>query len=366
MDYWGIEAGLHQRLDVSADEDRSRVRHRNAVWVSAMFRRISVSLFHALARAKHQTGQGYSLPDFHEEMGLEHQRRAFALVVSKKSTALERTMSCAVALGVSLLLFALDEGIWTNYTGSGIPDPVYYPFASGWTNFANKIHALGMKVGAYVNPGSISTPGGFPSVPWNQTSNFVYALASGGYLDYLKLEIALNETNAREHVEIVESAIQASGHPVFFNTDSLEIPPAYAVAEANSWRGTGDVVWGGSISDHSAFTSFLQHIDSAMAGRAFQGPGRWNDPDMHIAHWMTQVEGQAIFNMYCLLGAQIILTDQDITSHGSVYGYETNQSALAIALDSACLQGYPVGSNTSFSGSYYITLQVPPWQVIRH
>ena len=58
-DYWGIEAGLHQRLDVSADEDRSRVRHRNAVWVLAMFRRISVSLFYALARAKHQTGQGY-------------------------------------------------------------------------------------------------------------------------------------------------------------------------------------------------------------------------------------------------------------------------------------------------------------------
>jgi predicted transposase YbfD/YdcC len=29
--YWGIESGLHQRLDVSADEDRSRVRHRNAV-----------------------------------------------------------------------------------------------------------------------------------------------------------------------------------------------------------------------------------------------------------------------------------------------------------------------------------------------
>jgi len=40
--YWGIETGLHQRLDVSADEDRSRVRHRNAAWVLAMFRRISV------------------------------------------------------------------------------------------------------------------------------------------------------------------------------------------------------------------------------------------------------------------------------------------------------------------------------------
>jgi hypothetical protein len=86
--YWGIEAGLHQRLDVSADEDRSRVRHRNAAWVLGMFRRIGVSLF------MHWRGQDTrraksTLSDFHEEMGLEHQRRAFALVNSKESCALE-------------------------------------------------------------------------------------------------------------------------------------------------------------------------------------------------------------------------------------------------------------------------------------
>ena len=83
-DYWGIEAGLHQRLDVSADEDRSRVRHRSAVWVLAMFRRISVSLFMHW-RAQNTKRAKATLPDFHEkEMGLEHQRRAFALVVSEE------------------------------------------------------------------------------------------------------------------------------------------------------------------------------------------------------------------------------------------------------------------------------------------
>lgn len=61
--YWGVESGLHQRLDVSADEDRSRVRHRNAAWILAMFRRIGVSLFihwrgQDLKRAK------ATLPDF--------------------------------------------------------------------------------------------------------------------------------------------------------------------------------------------------------------------------------------------------------------------------------------------------------------
>lgn len=86
--YWGIESGLHQRLDVSADEDRSRVRHRNAAWILGMFRRLSVSLF------MHWRGQDSrrakaTLADFHEEMGLEHQRRAFALVNAKESRALE-------------------------------------------------------------------------------------------------------------------------------------------------------------------------------------------------------------------------------------------------------------------------------------
>jgi hypothetical protein len=86
--YWGIETGLHQRLDVSADEDRSRVRHRNAAWILGMFRRIGVSLFmHWRGQDSHRAKA--TLPDFHEEMGLEHQCRAFALVNSKQSRALQ-------------------------------------------------------------------------------------------------------------------------------------------------------------------------------------------------------------------------------------------------------------------------------------
>jgi hypothetical protein len=42
--YWGIENGLHQRLDVIAGEDRSRVRHRNAALNLAVIRRAVVSV----------------------------------------------------------------------------------------------------------------------------------------------------------------------------------------------------------------------------------------------------------------------------------------------------------------------------------
>ena len=42
--YWVIESKLHHALDVSLDEDRSRVRHRNAALMLGLFRRLVVSV----------------------------------------------------------------------------------------------------------------------------------------------------------------------------------------------------------------------------------------------------------------------------------------------------------------------------------
>ena len=44
-DAWGIENGLHQRLDISHNDDRCRVRNDNAMLVLAMMLRLSNSLF---------------------------------------------------------------------------------------------------------------------------------------------------------------------------------------------------------------------------------------------------------------------------------------------------------------------------------
>ena len=44
-DYWGIESGLHQRLDISHNDDRCRVRNDNAMLVLGMMLRLSNSLF---------------------------------------------------------------------------------------------------------------------------------------------------------------------------------------------------------------------------------------------------------------------------------------------------------------------------------
>ena len=49
-DYWGVESGLHQRLDCSAMEDRMRVRHKGAVQILGLFSRVGVALFIPWAR----------------------------------------------------------------------------------------------------------------------------------------------------------------------------------------------------------------------------------------------------------------------------------------------------------------------------
>jgi hypothetical protein len=49
--YWVIESRLHHALDISLDEDRSRVRHPQAALVLGMFRRLVVSVANAWLNA---------------------------------------------------------------------------------------------------------------------------------------------------------------------------------------------------------------------------------------------------------------------------------------------------------------------------
>lgn len=48
--YWGIESGLHQRLDCSGFEDRMRIRHKGALHILGLFSRVGVALFVRWAR----------------------------------------------------------------------------------------------------------------------------------------------------------------------------------------------------------------------------------------------------------------------------------------------------------------------------
>ena len=81
--YWGIETGLHLRLDVSAGEDRSRVRNRTAALNLAVMRRAAISVaVHWIQRCPNPRQATTS--GFFDHMKANNKKRGFALVTMSK------------------------------------------------------------------------------------------------------------------------------------------------------------------------------------------------------------------------------------------------------------------------------------------
>lgn len=81
--YWGIENGLHQRLDVIAGEDRSRVRHRNAALNLAVIRRAVVSV--ALRWIRHCKDRRLAtMSGFYDFMSRQNGKKALKLLTTCK------------------------------------------------------------------------------------------------------------------------------------------------------------------------------------------------------------------------------------------------------------------------------------------
>jgi hypothetical protein len=79
---WGIESGLHQRLDVSYNDDRCRVQSDNGIWVWGMFRRLANSLF--VQWSTHQRRPGQVTTTFQTVMAENHRATAIRFVLAKR------------------------------------------------------------------------------------------------------------------------------------------------------------------------------------------------------------------------------------------------------------------------------------------
>ena len=80
---WGIENGTHQRLDVSLNDDRCRVRSTNGLWILGMLRRLVISLFMHW-RAAQPRPQHQSLTDFQSALGEDNLAKALAFVTHRR------------------------------------------------------------------------------------------------------------------------------------------------------------------------------------------------------------------------------------------------------------------------------------------
>jgi hypothetical protein len=85
--YWGIENGLHQRLDVTAGEDRSRVRG-NAALNLAVIRRAVLSL--AVCWIRHcKAKRRATTSGFFDFMSAQNHKKALKLVTTCKPSCLD-------------------------------------------------------------------------------------------------------------------------------------------------------------------------------------------------------------------------------------------------------------------------------------
>ena len=76
-EYWDIEGGPHQRLDVTAGEDSSRARERNAILIPGILRRGIMGIYYDWRRRRKNQRQS-TLRDFYDSMNAFNHRLAFS------------------------------------------------------------------------------------------------------------------------------------------------------------------------------------------------------------------------------------------------------------------------------------------------
>lgn len=78
---WGIESGLHQRLDVSYNDDRCRVQQPKTMLILGMYRRLANSLFMEWRQAQRRPDH-VTTTDFQTLMAQEHCANALRFVLN--------------------------------------------------------------------------------------------------------------------------------------------------------------------------------------------------------------------------------------------------------------------------------------------
>ncbi|MBX3744492.1 MAG: transposase [Verrucomicrobiae bacterium] len=80
---WGIENGSHQRLDVSLNDDRCRVRNTNGLLILGMVRRVVIGLFMHWGLQQPKPAQK-SLTDFQAVMGEDNLTKAMTFITLRR------------------------------------------------------------------------------------------------------------------------------------------------------------------------------------------------------------------------------------------------------------------------------------------
>jgi hypothetical protein len=253
-------------------------------------------------------------------------------------------------------------------SGNLIVAPNYWP--NGMKYVSDYVHAKGLRMGGYSDIGTLGyaiTNAQIGMRGYHQQDADQFAAWEW---DYIKID---DHGPGNFYEAAAAVANNASNRPMVISlscpqTDVVKFGPRIA----NSYRVSSDITLDytrGSV----AWSSILREFDASIERWFTQAPGHWNDPDFLCTglNGISDLEGRSHFNMWCLLGAPLMLgTDVRKTGGGyppalSAATLETIINAEVIAIDQDALGAIcrpvatdvyakPLGSYTS--GQYGILL----------
>ncbi|WP_457272440.1 glycoside hydrolase family 27 protein [Pedobacter sp. UYEF25] len=234
--------------------------------------------------------------------------------------------------------FVLDDGWMTrarDANGELVADPEKFP--NGMKEFADYVHAKGLKFGIYNCAGN-KTCAGYPGSRGHEYQD-ARLYASWG-VDFLKYDWCNTDSlNAREAYITMSQALKATGRPIVFSLCEWgnHQPWLWAEGVGELYRTTGDITANfdkdKKINNWTAL-SVMTILDKQVAIAKYNGPNHWNDPDMlEVGNGMSLNEDRAHFSMWCMLSAPLTAGNDLRKMSEQTGSILTNKEAIAIDQD---------------------------------
>jgi alpha-galactosidase len=214
--------------------------------------------------------------------------------------------------------------------GKLAPDPDKFP--SGIQAISDYIHAKGLKLGLYLDRGTL-TCAGYPGSYGHEVQDA--ALLASWEVDYIKYDNCSDVGKLIDDFTTMHDALQAAGRPIVFSMCTWGFPGTYfsELDLVHLWRTTSDI--------QDNWPSMVRIMGANNAYASFAGPGGWNDPDMlEVGNGgMTEVEYRTHFTMWAFMAAPLIAGNDLRDMDQSTLDILTAPEVIAIDQDPLGVQG---------------------------
>jgi len=190
---------------------------------------------------------------------------------------------------------------YRNTNGDLIVDSSRWP--DGMKAVADYVHSEGLLMGGYSDIGASGY--GSPA----QIGLYAYyqhdadQFASWGW-DFIKID----DHGAGDFYAACNAILNnSSNRPITLSLSTPQVDGLqFATRTANSFRVNNDI---SGLSGSVSWSSILLEFDTAQADWFAQAPGHFLDPDMLMVGFdgISDLEGQTTFNLWCILGAPLMI-----------------------------------------------------------